>query len=177
VLARFKQLFPKTKLGITPHPVQRRNISVIHGITFNLGESILNKGECIAISDFATPVAIAINPYTAGVQTSYSNFSNSREENQKNDVLLPSTSEPFSDPAPKSSEIGVAALHSCPVSITGVQTGIATGDQDTLIATHSTLLRMESPDDVVCQLNPHVQGIIENIREFILFNADLGTFQ
>ena len=36
---------------------------------------------------------------------------------------------------------------------------------------------MEFPNDVVCQLNPNVQGIIENIREFILFNADWGTFQ
>jgi len=75
VLARFKQLFPKTKLGVIPYPKQKRNVSVLQGITFNLDKSNLGSTECIPIDSSTTPVAIVVNPSNLEKQTSDNDFS------------------------------------------------------------------------------------------------------
>jgi putative DNA primase/helicase len=179
VLARFKQLFPKAKVVTVPYPKQKRNVSVLQGITFDFDKSILNKGECVAISESSGAIPhqlphqkILINQ---DLRTNRTNFSIFYEENEKNEILVAEENvlTPISDY--EFGKLVRLVRKPCPISIFGAVIGAVTGAEDWLIATHSPLLRMELPNDVV--LNLHVQGIIENIREFILFNADWGTFQ
>ncbi|MFM6077354.1 MAG: DUF5906 domain-containing protein, partial [Dolichospermum sp.] len=54
IIPRFKALFPQAKVGSMLHPSGKRNIQILQGISFN---SILNKQNCIAISENPTPVA------------------------------------------------------------------------------------------------------------------------
>jgi len=184
VLARFKQMFPKTKLGVITHFSGKRNLSVLHGITFDFSKSILNKRERIAIRVSGTPIPhqsphqqILVNQ---DLHTTHTNFVNSREKNEKTEFLTSdskNSNDLILNDDEKIDKLVWVVCDADSTRITGVQTGVQIGVPDTLIAMHSDLLRIEPFEDVVSPPEIEVQGVVENIKELIAHNADWGTFQ
>jgi len=181
VLARFKQMFPKTKLGIIPRPNGKKTISALQGITFDLGKSILNKEECTAIRTVCTPICTPIcTPVILTEQDlhpMHPNFTNISDENQKDDSLSESPNNLTINGSQKIDKLGCMGCDPYSIKITGVQIGVQIGVQANLIAVHSSLLRMEPLDNVVSPLEIEVQVVLDNIRDFINHDADWGTFQ
>jgi putative DNA primase/helicase len=145
IIARFKQLFPKAKLAAMPHPSGKRNIQVLQGVSFG---SILNKQNCIAISENSTPVAHQL-PHQQTLtnqdfHTTHTSFTNSLEENQTstiNDQQQCSNSNPTEENnLPK--VVGVV-WEPYTASNSGVGTGVGTGVGDSLTAMQNDLLTTE----------------------------------
>jgi putative DNA primase/helicase len=84
VMARFKQLLPKAKQKTVTHESGKRNIQVLEGVGF-----ILNKENCIAISNFSTPIPHQFphqesltNQDSHTTHTTHTSFSNFGGENK-----------------------------------------------------------------------------------------------
>ncbi|MFM7408336.1 MAG: DUF5906 domain-containing protein [Cuspidothrix sp.] len=148
VVARFKQLFPKAKLATIPHPGKKRNIQVLQGVAFS---SILNKENCLAISENSAPIPHQ-SPHQQNLieqdfRTNRTNFTNSLEENQKtiiNDQQQCTNQNPTEENnLPK--VVGVVR-EPCTATVLGAGTGAGTGAGDDLIARQNDLLTIEMPD-------------------------------
>jgi hypothetical protein len=101
------------------------------------------------------------------------NFCNSSEREKKSETLNTEPDNLIPKDTKEMNKLGVVGVEACPTRIVGVELGV----EETLIAMRSPLLRIEPPNDVVSLLELKVQGIIENIRELILSNADWGQYQ
>ena len=181
VLARFKHLFPKTKLGLIEHASGRKSINVLHGITFNSSQSILNKENSIAISKISTPIppqfppqSILINQDFHPTHPNFANFHGGEQKTVKNQSdSIPN----FLFPSQKVEKLGWVGWNPYYTSIHWGGNWGGTGVEDSLIAVDSCLLRIEPSDNVVCPPEIEVQGVLDNIRDFINHDADWGTFQ
>jgi putative DNA primase/helicase len=181
VLARFKQLFPKAKVGTVPSPRQKRNVSVLRGITFDFDKAILNNENSVAKTEEFTPVAHQFEQQETLInqelRTNRTSFSNSCEEKEKEDVLLSRENTLISTLGEKLEKLVRVDEEPCSTRITGVVTGVVLDADASVIATNSDLLRINSSIDVVPLPEIKVKGVVDNIRELIADIGDWGVFQ
>jgi putative DNA primase/helicase len=179
VLARFKQMLPKAKLATVAHESGKRNVQVLDGVGF-----ILNKENCIAISNFSTPVAHQFPPQESLTQqdlhTTHTNFIYSKGENEKNiDILEAVTDYPQAvtenqvvtnvNPSLTNNHIsphtnvaaenigvgGVGGVGLPPRADSGDLDCCASGVENSLIAMQKPLLRMEYEIGDKVEFFPH----------------------
>lgn len=194
VIARFKQLFPKAKLATVPHPSGKRNIQVLQGVSFN---SILNKENCIAISENPTP-----DPYQLPHQqtlinqdfhTTHTSFNNlveiKNQEHQEHHLTSSQQCETEFSREEKIDKVVWDVCEPCTASIFDVQSGVASGVEDDLIAMQNPLLRMETENITTADFNnvgevpiPKLQSestaaeiIIRNSQQDSSINSDSGS--
>jgi putative DNA primase/helicase len=90
VLARFKQLFPKSKLATISHPNGKKLQQVLQGITFS---PLSIRSFSTPISENSTPIPPQSPPQQTlinqGFHPNHPQFSNTEEKNQKNNQNTP----------------------------------------------------------------------------------------
>jgi|GEM_PF-636537 len=168
VLARFKQMFPKTKLGVATHSTGKRNVSVLYGITFDLDKSIFNKRGSIATIVSSTSIPPQLpdqqTPINQDSHTTHINLPNS-EETQKSEFSATASNNLIL----KDDEF---VCDNDSTSITEMSMDVL----DSPIDINPNLLT-ERSENVERLWKIKVEGVIANIRELIALNADWGKFQ
>ena len=156
VLARFKQLFPKAKLATIPHPNGKKLQQVLQGITFN---PLSIRLFPTPISENPTPVSPQSPPQqiliNQDLHPNHPQFSNTEEKNQENNQNTPgypndilqgqNQINPPQNSEVKISEIFGGGWGGTPIKqdFDGVETGVETGVEDTLIGVENNLLTTE----------------------------------
>lgn len=162
IIPRFKALFPQAKVGSMLHPSGKRNIQILQGISFN---SILNKQNCIAISENPTPVAHQLPHQQTLVNqdfhTTHTSFINSsrEEKNKINSTSQQCENQNSAQENNSPKEVWVVCEADI-ASISGVESGVESGVGDDLIAMQNPLLTIEGENIVTGEIN---QGAIAPI--------------
>ncbi|MEY3256462.1 MAG: hypothetical protein RLZZ29_1597 [Cyanobacteriota bacterium] len=162
VLPRIKHLFPKAKLATVPCPKAKRNIQVLQGVSFG---SILNKENCVAISENSAPVPHQFPHQQTLVQqdfrTNRTNFSNSLGENKQTIQSSSQQCENQNSSEENNPTQVVRLVREADIaSISGAVSGAVSGAGDALIATQNPLLTIEGENIVTGEIN---QGAIAPI--------------
>jgi putative DNA primase/helicase len=151
VLARFKQLFPQAKLATVLHPSGKKKIPVLQGVSFR---SILNKENCIAISDASTPMTTESPPgiilTEQDFHPNHPQFTHLASE-EKNQIHLktPNQSIPSQQfvnennlKAEGVEDLGVIGVEADTASISATNAGVEWDGNEMLIAMQNDLLTM-----------------------------------